>query len=333
LSAPPSPGATALDAGIRALLRCPACGSELRAQDARFECARAECGRVFPVVRGVPILIDESTSLLRLADYTGGAERVLDAPPGGGPSGLRRFAQGVYDRLPHPTVTHVSRENYDRFTKLLLARGPHTRVLVVGGREAGRGMQAVLENGAIGLVETDIDFGPRTQLVCDAHQLPFAADSFDGVVIQAVLEHVLDPYRCVEEIHRVLAPGGLVYAETPFMYRRHAGPFDFTRFTFLGHRRLFRRFDEVAAGVSVGPAVALALSYTGFLLCFTTWRPLRAALRVFGRLTSFWLKYFDRFLTKNDAALDSAAGFYFLGRRSESVLPDRELIARFRGMG
>ncbi len=84
--------------------------------------------------------------------------------------------------------------------------------------------------------------------------------------------------------------------------------------------------------MGVGPGVALALSYTGFLLCLTTWRPLRAFLRVFGRITSFWLKYFDRFLARNDAALDSAAGFYFLGRRSETVLSDRELIARFRGM-
>ena len=29
-------------------------------------------------------------------------------------------------------------------------------------------------------------------------------ETFDCVIIQAVLEHVLDPKRCVKEIHRVL---------------------------------------------------------------------------------------------------------------------------------
>ena len=34
--------------------------------------------------------------------------------------------------------------------------------------------------------------------------------SFDGVMIQAVLEHVLEPTRVVAEIHRVLKPDGLL---------------------------------------------------------------------------------------------------------------------------
>ncbi len=43
-------------------------------------------------------------------------------------------------------------------------------------------------------------------LICDAHDIPFADRSFDGVIVQAVLEHVVDPFRCCEEIHRVLIP-------------------------------------------------------------------------------------------------------------------------------
>jgi SAM-dependent methyltransferase len=39
--------------------------------------------------------------------------------------------------------------------------------------------------------------------------------------IQAVLEHALDPPVVVAEIYRVLKPGGLVYADTPFMQRVH----------------------------------------------------------------------------------------------------------------
>ena len=50
---------------------------------------------------------------------------------------------------------------------------------------------------------------------------------------------------------------GLVYADTPFMQQVHMGRYDFTRFTYLGHRRLFRKFEEIDSGAVSGPAMAL----------------------------------------------------------------------------
>ena len=48
------------------------------------------------------------------------------------------------------------------------------------------------------------DLGPATTVA----EARFLADAgVDAVIAQAVLEHVLDPHRCVEEIHRVLKPG------------------------------------------------------------------------------------------------------------------------------
>ena len=64
----------------------------------------------------------------------------------------------------------------------------------------------------------------NTQFVADAHRVPLATESVDALVIQAVLEHVLDPWRVAAEIHRVLRPGGLVYADTPFLQQVHEGP-------------------------------------------------------------------------------------------------------------
>lgn len=285
------------------------------------------------MVRGVPVLIDEASSVLVLSDYTKTDASVLAAVAGQGRiSPVRRFVRALYRLVPDVDANVASRANYERFAKLLLERSPSPRVLVVGGRELGKGMAALQETKGLDLVETDIDFGPRTRLICDAHRLPFEEGSFDGVVVQAVLEHVLDPHRCVDEIWRVLGKDGLVYAETPFLQRRHGGPFDFTRFTFLGHRRLFRRFEEIASGVAVGPGVALALAYTGFLLSLSRNRAVRAFLRIFGRLTSFWWKYFDPYVSRHDAALDSAAGLYLIGRKSDVTLSDRDLIRSFRGL-
>ena len=139
------------------------------------------------------------------------------------------------------------------------------RVLVVGRATAGIGFQALLEDPDVECVETDVTFSDRTQIICDAHDLPFADSTFDAVVCQAVLEHVLDPIRVVSEIHRVLVDGGLVYSEIPFMQQVHGGKYDFTRFTLLGHRRLYRCFDEVRSGAQGGPGMALAWSLWYFM--------------------------------------------------------------------
>ena len=126
-------------------------------------------------------------------------------------------------------------------------------MLVVGGGEVGAGMQPLMDATDIDVISTDIYVSEVVSVACDGHQLPFADAGFDAVVIQAVLEHVVEPWTVVAEIHRVLKPRGLVYADTPFMQQVHEGAFDFTRFSELGQRRLFRQFAEVDRGVSVGP--------------------------------------------------------------------------------
>lgn len=192
-------------------------------------------------------------------------------------------------------------------------------------------MGPLAQNGSLELVDTDVSFGPRTMLICDAHDIPFQDESFDGVIAQAVLEHVVDPYRCVEEMHRVLKKDGLVYAETPFMQQVHLGRYDFTRFTHLGHRRLFRRFEEIDSGAVCGPGMALAWSYQYFLLSFAKLKILRALIRAFASLTSFYLKYFDYFLIDTAGGLDAASGYYFMGRKSDHSLSDRELLTLYKG--
>lgn len=53
----------------------------------------------------------------------------------------------------------------------------------------------------------------------DMLQMPFAADSFDLLIANHVLEHVADPERALREIGRVLAPGGLAILQTPYSAR------------------------------------------------------------------------------------------------------------------
>jgi SAM-dependent methyltransferase len=192
-------------------------------------------------------------------------------------------------------------------------------------------MDCLLNNPAIELIETDASLGPRTQLICDAHDLPFKDESVDCVIAQAVLEHVLDPYAVVGEIYRVLGDEGLVYSDTPFMVQVHGREFDFTRFTYLGHRRLFRQFSLVASGVTCGPGMALAWTLRYFFLSFFESRRLRAMVSGLSRCAFFWLKYFDYFLIHRSGAKDASLAFFLLGEKDSEVLNDRELVASYEG--
>ncbi len=55
----------------------------------------------------------------------------------------------------------------------------------------------------------------------DAHNLPFDDNSFDIVWSDAVLEHVYDPWKVVQEIKRVLKPNGFYIGSVAFMEPYH----------------------------------------------------------------------------------------------------------------
>jgi SAM-dependent methyltransferase len=69
------------------------------------------------------------------------------------------------------------------------------------------------------------------------------ANRFDFVVCTEVLEHVLNPFAAVDEIHRLLKPGGILLASSPFNFRIHGPLPDCWRFTEHGWRALLNEFD------------------------------------------------------------------------------------------
>ena len=160
----------------------------------------------------------------------------------------------------------------------------------------------------------------------DAHHIAPSDSSFDVVVIQAVLEHVIEPQRVVDEIWRVLRPRGIVYSETPFMQQVHEGAFDFTRFSDSGHRFLFRKFSLIDSDASGGPGRQFTWSLD--YLVRGLFRS-RTAGKV-AKLLFFWVQYLDRFIPPR-YAVDGASGVYFLGAKSEKEIQPREIIRYYKG--
>ena len=309
-------------------LYCPSCHNQLNANKADIYTCN-NCNKEYPIRRNIPILIDDEKSVFSISDYNQ-AEALTTTSTGGLKSAINKTIWFLQRAAPNLTLNVKAKHNYSLFAQMLLEKNSKPKVLIIGGRTTGMGMEDFIKL-PITFIETDIAFGPNTKIICDAHNLPFKDEEFDGVVIQAVMEYLVDPYQCAAEIHRVLKADGLVYAETPFMQQVHGGAHDFTRLTHLGHRRLFRNFEEVISGACVGTGTALATSYKHFLMSLSNKRIIQDLLMLFAVWTSFFLKYFDRLSINKRVSYDAASGYYFLGKKSTHAISDKEILKLYRG--
>jgi SAM-dependent methyltransferase len=114
------------------------------------------------------------------------------------------------------------------------------------------------------VIDVDAD-NPQATIVCD-----LAADvpprQFDCFLLTQTLQYVSDPRRAVENVHRLLAPGGVVLASVPSIIRVESSvrEVDRWRFTEASCRELFgAAFGAERVEVSSAGNIAAAV---GFLL-------------------------------------------------------------------
>lgn len=77
--------------------------------------------------------------------------------------------------------------------------------------------------------------------VCDLAEIPVTDGRYDLVLFSQVLEHMAEPLAVLRELHRVLKPGGRIWASAPLFYEEHEQPYDFYRYTQFGFCRLFEQ--------------------------------------------------------------------------------------------
>jgi len=80
----------------------------------------------------------------------------------------------------------------------------------------------------------------------DGKQIPLDSDSIDSLICTEVLEHVEDAQRLIDEMYRVVRPGGRSVITVPWSARYHYIPHDFHRFTPSRLKNLFVSFSAVS---------------------------------------------------------------------------------------
>lgn len=74
----------------------------------------------------------------------------------------------------------------------------------------------------------------------DGKTLPFANESFDSIFSSEVFEHVFNLAQILDELHRVLKPGGHMLLTVPFVWDEHEIPYDFARYTSFGLKHILQ---------------------------------------------------------------------------------------------
>lgn len=221
-----------------------------------------------------------------------------------------------------------SLQNGKQFADNLKNVSKKPQVLIAGSAETGNGTEFFLNDSNINTLGLDIYQTENVDLVADTHYLPFDNNTFDGVWIQAVLEHVVDPNLVVKEIYRVLKKDGIIYSEIPFLQPVHEGAYDFTRYTITGHRFLFKNFEQLEIGTLDGPAEALTWSIKYYLMEILKSRLIANIISQL--LYHIFIKPLS-ILTKAKKSYDFFCGSFFMGRKNNKTTFHKDVITTYQG--
>ena len=117
--------------------------------------------------------------------------------------------------------------HFDRLTGVKSA-------LEVGSYNVNGNSKELLASRGIAYTGIDLQEGPDVDLVCDitdeqAVTATLGDRRFDLVVCANVLEHVYEPVRALDNILRLLEPGGFLLLITPLVWDLHDWPHDYYR--------------------------------------------------------------------------------------------------------
>lgn len=99
----------------------------------------------------------------------------------------------------------------------------------------------------------------NTDVVGDAHHLPFADAVFDAVLCLNTFEHLREPHLAARELYRVMRPGSHLFLHTAFLQPLHEEPYHFYDTTEPGLLQWFRDFaiERCSVPPNMSPAMVL----------------------------------------------------------------------------
>lgn len=108
----------------------------------------------------------------------------------------------------------------------------------------------------------DVKAGSGVTLVGDIQDCPnIATASFDAVICTQVLEHVFQPVKGLDEIYRILKPGGILLLSLPFYGAAHLIPNDYWRFTPFTFKKLLDKYPFRELNIDFEGNLCISIMY------------------------------------------------------------------------
>lgn len=293
---------------------CPKCKSRIMLNEHGILCTNISCSNQkdgFLMVNGKPALVDFDNSViefevLKKTSAASLVKRSISFPV------IRRKIRQLLNGSGKRTI-----QNLSKIDAKLTQQVP-SRILIVGGGSIGAGTEEFMKKYVNSIISFDVYYSENVDFIADGHSIPLQDQSVDVVIIQAVLEHVFNPAEVVNECYRVLSPNGIIYAETPFLQHVHEGAYDFTRYTVLGHRLLFKKFKKIDVGYVGGLGQSLLWSVEYFTAGLFRSRVVGKLVKTF----FFWIRWIEKIIPDRYNS-DGACGTFFLGEKCETIEEER----------
>jgi SAM-dependent methyltransferase len=116
--------------------------------------------------------------------------------------------------------------------KMLSQTHFYGRVLDIGGKkENKKGDFRPPQKNVASWEYLNIDQTTSPDYLCSCEKIPVEDESFDMVLLTAVLEHLEKPEAALKEAHRVWKRNDQIITTMPFLYPIHSDPCDYQRWT------------------------------------------------------------------------------------------------------
>ena len=190
------------------------------------------------------------------------------------------FVRDTYVTLKNYLYNYLERK---RAINRRLAEVPRGRVL-----EVGSGLSPIVTD-RVDVIYSELSFramqtlkrvqGRGRYVVADGTKLPFASSALDQVICSEVLEHVEDDQAAIDELARVLKPGGIAFVTVP-----HRKAYFAADDRYVGHFRRYEVDEMQSKFAHAGLGLSRTKKVLGPLEKATMWT-LVVSLSAFERVT------------------------------------------------
>ena len=167
------------------------------------------------------------------------------------------------------------------------------------------------------IINIDIFAFDEVDVAADAFNLPIIDNTVDLIINIAMLEHIANPRKVMEEMARILRPGGEIICDLPFLVPFHAAPNDFYRWTISGIKELCHAFKDIEIGISGGPISGMLWAFqecVAILFSFGS-KTVHDIMLMFVMVLTSPLKLLDLILVKFPYAEKISASFYMIAKK------------------